>query len=256
LNKTKEISCVILVTVTQMSEVAKPGEKTFNLPSSLVTSQRTSILPVAFNPILPIRGYHLYPLFLKLLVQTIAVISLVSYKVFRLISSKSGLKSSFNKGDFMRRSALLVYGDRKTSTVCNCHDFRTLSPFGLTNTESPFLAAMKVPSIKHSLRSSLPRFFMSSASALRIFSKAPHLTHSWKRRWQVWYGGYLSGKSCQGAPVRRTHKTPLNISLGSRLGLPLPCFLGGGSGNIGLSIIHCSLVTSTTPPDNLKLHYV
>jgi hypothetical protein len=156
----------------------------------------------------------------------------------------------------MRRSAFFVYGDRKTSTVCDSHELRTLSPLGFTHTESPFLAAMKVPSMKHSLRFSLPRSFISSARARRIFSKAPHLTHSWKRRWQVWYGGYLSGKSYQGAPLRRTHKIPLNTSRGSRLGLPLPSFLGGGSGSKGSIFIHCSFVTSTTPPNYLKLHYV
>jgi hypothetical protein len=239
-----------------MSKATKPGEKTFNLPSSLVTSQWPSVLPLTFDPILPIGSNHLYALFFKFFIQGVAVISLVSYKVFRLIMSKSELKSSFNKGDFMRRSAFFVYGDRKTGTVCDSHNFRTLSPLGFTHTESPLFAEMKVPSMKHSLRLSLPRSFISSARALRIFSKAPHLTHSWKRRWQVWYGGYLSGKSYQGAPLRRTHKMPLNTSRESLLGLPLPCFLGGGSGSKGSTTIHCSFVTSTAPPNYLKLHYV
>ena len=30
----------------------------------------------------------------------------------------------------------------------------------------------------------------------------PERTHSWKRRSQVWYDGYRSGRSAQGAPSR------------------------------------------------------
>ena len=239
-----------------MSKATQPGKETFNFPSSLVTSQRTSILPIALNPVILIGRNHLYPLFFKPFIQWVRVISLIPYKVLRLIISKSGLKSSCNKADFVRRSAFLVYGDRKTSTVCDSHELRTFAPLGLPHAESPFLAATKVPSIKHSLRSNLPRSFMSSARTRRIFSKAPLLTHSWNRLWQVWYGGYLSGKSYHGAPVLRTHKTPLNISRGSRLGLPLPCFLGGGSGSKGSIIIHCSLVMSTTPPNTQLFSYV
>jgi len=43
--------------------------------------------------------------------------------------------------------------------------------------------------------------------------------HYWKRRWQVLLGGYRSGRSLQGAPVRNIQRMPLSTarqSCGSR----------------------------------------
>ncbi len=247
MDKAKEISRVIFVTDGQMPEVVKPGKQPFNLPSSLVTPEWTSILPVTFNTITPVWSNHLYSLLLKLLIQTIAIVSPVTNESYRLIRSKSRSNRLSNQGNFMRTSAFFVDGDRKTSAVCNCHELRTLSPFGLANTESPFFAGIKVPSMKHSLRSSLPLCFRSSARALRISSSVPFLTHSWKRLWQVWNEGYFSGNSGHGAPVRRIQRMPLSTILGSFLGLPLPSFLAG----LGIKdsiTSHCSFVKSTAPP--------
>jgi hypothetical protein len=248
LDKAKEISCIVLIAIGYMSKAIKPSEKTLHLPSSLITSQRASILPVAFNAIISVWGNHLYPLLLKLLIQTVAIVSPVTNQSYRLISSKSRSNRLSNQGNFMWRSAFFVDGDRKTSAVCNCHEFRTLSPLCFTNAESPFFAGIKVPSMKHSSRSSLPLCFRSSARALRILSNAPFLAHSWNRLWQVWNEGYFSGKSGQGAPVRRIQRMPLSTSLGSFLGLPLPSFLAGGLGIRGSKTSHCLSVKSTLPP--------
>jgi hypothetical protein len=109
---------------------------------------------------------------------------------------------------------------------------------------APFFAMTKLPSMKHSVKSSSPRSFMSCTSALRIASNVPERTHSWKRRWQVWYGGDRSGLSFHGAPVRMIHKIPLRISRLSRRGLPRPSRRCGGSGIRGLRISHCSSVRS------------
>jgi hypothetical protein len=76
--------------------------------------------------------------------------------------------------------------------------------------------------MKHSLRSNLPRSSRSSASASSIPRNFPERTHSWSRRWHVWYGGNLSGISCQRAPVRKTQRIPSTISRFDRLGRPLP----------------------------------
>jgi hypothetical protein len=242
MDKAQVISQVVIPARDKVPEVLEPGKEPLYLPSSLVTSEGSSILSVVFNPITPVWSNHFYTLFLKLLIQWVTVIGLIAYKVLRVSLNKSGLKSSSNKGDFMRRSALAVYGDRKTSAICHCHDLRTFAPLGCSHTEPPFLATTKVPSIKPSLRSSLPRPIMSSAIALKTFSKTPLLTHSWKRLWQVWYGGYLSGRSCQRAPVCKTQIMPLRTSRLSLQGLPLPSSLRGGSGIVGLSISHCSSV--------------
>jgi hypothetical protein len=50
----------------------------------------------------------------------------------------------------------------------------------------------------------------------------PSRTHRWKRRWQVWYGGYFLGSSRHCAPVPKTHKIPLSTARVSCHGRPFP----------------------------------
>jgi hypothetical protein len=93
--------------------------------------------------------------------------------------------------------------------------------------------------MKHSDKLSLPRLRRSSASASRICLSTSADTHSWNRRWQVWYDGKRGGKSCQRAPERNIHKMPFNISRSSRLGRPLPSSRLDGFGSSGSMISHC-----------------
>jgi hypothetical protein len=93
--------------------------------------------------------------------------------------------------------------------VCHCHDLRSLTTFRFADLRSPFLAGAKLPSMKASRTSSRPRICRSSATASRTPRMIPDRTHCWNRRWHVWYEGYRSGKSAQGAPVRSTHRMPL-----------------------------------------------
>jgi hypothetical protein len=101
-----------------------------------------------------------------------------------------------------------------------------------------------VPSMKASDRSMSPRSSKSWARACRIFSTVPSCAHCWKRRWQVWYGGYLSGRSFQGAPVRNTQRIPLRTSRAGRHGRPRPSLRRGGFGINGSNNCHCSSVRS------------
>jgi hypothetical protein len=137
-----------------------------------------------------------------------------------------------------------MYGDRKTSAVCDCHDLGTLAPLGFPDAEPPFLAGTKVPSTKASERSMPPRLSRSSAKARKIFSIVPSRTHPWNRRWHVWYEGYLSGRSFQGAPVRSTQRIPLRTSRDGRQGRPRPSLRRGSSGIKGFNSCHCSSVRS------------
>jgi len=110
--------------------------------------------------------------------------------------------------------------------------------------EAPFLAEMNVPSIKVSDRSSLPRSSKSCAKVSGTFRSLPSFTHSWKRRWQVRYGGNLSGKSAQRAPERKIHNTPFKISRDDRRGLPR-VWISSLFSNNGAIKAHCSLVNSS-----------
>src|SRR6478672_8945679 len=110
-------------------------------------------------------------------------------------------ESVLHKGDFMWRSTFNVYGEWKRRAVSNDHNLCILAPLGLSKAEAPFFATTKVPSMKHSDKSMSPRSSKSLARVCSTWSSTPERTHSWKRRWHVWYGGYLSGKSAHCAPV-------------------------------------------------------
>jgi hypothetical protein len=129
------------------------------------------------------------------LIKFVTVISSVTNDLLWYILKKAGIKSIVNKGYFMRASTGCVNGDRKTERVCKAHNLGSFAPFGFAHTIAPFFAGAKVPSIKPSLRSMPPRSFKSWASAVNILAKTPDSIHSWKRRWQVLFGGYRSGRS-------------------------------------------------------------
>ena len=95
----------------------------------------------------------------KILIQCIAIIRFIAYKHRRSISDKSFSNGCFNQFCFVRRGVFDMYGDRKTRAVCNCHDLGAFSPLGFSHAEPPFWAPVKLPSIKHSAKSSFPRFF-------------------------------------------------------------------------------------------------
>jgi hypothetical protein len=137
-----------------------------------------------------------------------------------------------------------VNGDRKARAVCHCHDFRTFPALGVSHGPAPFLATTNIPSMKHSDKSSWPRWHKSSAKVSNTARSTPALRHSWKRRWQVWWGGYRSGKSLHAAPVRIIHKMPFSTSRFSRRGRPLPSARLAGLGMSGFRIAHCSSVMS------------
>ena len=145
----------------------------------------------------------------------------------------------------MRRSTRRVDGERKTMKVCQTHELRAFAPFCGVHSAPPFLATTKVPSMKHSERSISPRSSRSRARASKTRRNVPSLDHCWNRRWQVWYGGNLSGKSCQRAPLLSIHSTPFITSRVSFQGRPLLSSRRGGSGIKGSRMAHCSSVNSS-----------
>jgi hypothetical protein len=196
-------------------------------------------LPSAF----PVRSDHLDAGVSHLLIEELRVVGLVANEAFGERAYEVGGDGFSGEADLRRRSRRCEYGDRRAMAVCHCHELRTFAPLGLSHTEPPFFATTKVPSMKHSERSSFPRSRKCLPSASRASRIAPEWTHCWNRRWHVWYGGNLSGRSCHGAPVRSIQSTPLNTSRASRGGRPVS-FPSGGSRN-GWTTAHCSSVSSS-----------
>lgn len=59
--------------------------------------------------------------------------------------------------------------------------------------KAPFFALVKEVSIKACSKLSFPLACNSLAKTRKMRSNLPARTHCWKRRWQVWYGGYFLG---------------------------------------------------------------
>ena len=227
------------------SEVLKPGEQSLYLPPALVTPERSAILRCSFLSVGFVRRNHINTLLCQLFIQRVRVVSLIANQSLRPFQGKNFSESCLDKGDFMRASRRRVDGDRKTMAVCHRHELRTFAPLGLSHSESPFLATTNVPSIKHSDKSKSPRSLRSCARASSTLRSVPSLTHCWNLRWQVWYGGNLSGKSCHRAPLLSIQSTPFMTSRVSLHGLPRPSSRRGSSGIMGWISAHCSSVSSS-----------
>ena len=245
MDKPKKILWMIFVTNNQAAEILQPRKKSFDLPTTTIPTKSSSILSSRSFPLLSMRGDHFNPCCCQFFVQGITVVGFIADQPLWELVDKALNDGICDKGDFMRRSSRCVNGDRKTSAVCHCHDLRTFAPLGLSNLSPPFLATTNMPSMKHSLRSSSPRFRRSSARTSRIFRNVPSRTHRWNLQWQVWYGGYLSGMSSHPAPVRKIQMMPFNTSRESFHGLPFPSSRLGRGGIRGLMICHCSSVSSS-----------
>jgi len=236
---------MVFVSNNQSPEVLKPGKQAFNFPSTPITSQLSTILGRRlFAPATMWRNHFNATFLEKLLIKAIAIIGFIANKLVRSIPSKTAVYSCLDKLYFMGRSAFNVSGDRKTSSVCDCHDLGAFAALCLADSKTPFFAGAKLPSMNASRISILPRSFRSSTSSLAIRLKTPCRTHCWNRRWHVWYGGYRCGRSFHGAPVRRIHRIAFITSRGSRALRPLGSLAGVKDTIMGSIRFHCSFVSS------------
>ncbi len=225
-------------------EGIEPGEQPLDLPSASISSQRSAVLSGGPGSIAAMRGNQLNTLFCQLLIERITVVGTIPHKSSGSSHSDGFSEGRLDKGDFMWRSRSRVHGEWKTSSVCNNHELRTLAPLGLSDFEPPFFATVKVPSMKHSERSSPPRFSRSWASASSSFLSTPAFTQRENRRKQVEPEGNRSGRSPQAAPVRKTHSTPLRTARSECVsGRPLPSARRSVFGIRGSRIAHCSSVS-------------
>lgn len=235
---------MIFVANDEPPEVVEPCEKAFDFPSASVAAHGASVLCSA-NSAGSVGSNEFDAAFVaEALVERVAVVGCVADQAVGRVFEHALIDGGFNERYFVGRSTCNVNGDRKTMSVCDCHDLGALAAFGFPHAKPPFLAPVKEPSINASRTSMPPRSAKSSASASSTRLNVPSRAHRWKRRWHVWYGGYRSGKSFHGAPVRNTQRTPLSTSRGSRHGRPRPSGRHRGFGNSGSITIHCSFVRS------------
>jgi hypothetical protein len=245
MDKPEEIDDVIFPTGDQPAEVVHPREQPLDFPASPVTAQLAPVLTLASAP--SIGRDHFYSVFgSELFVERVRVVCFVANEPGREFIEEASGKNRFHKLALGRRSAFDRYGERKTVISGDSDDLRALAAAGGADGKAPFFALANVASTNASSRFSLPCACRWVANTLRAFSSFPLRTHCWKRRWQVWKGGYLSGNSRHWAPVPKTQSTPLSTERVSCQGLPRLSARRCGR-NTGSTTAHCSSVNSQRP---------
>ena len=249
LNHAEKITAMTFPTHQQAPEVLQPGEQPLDFPPAFVTPEFSSVLAVRSGAIATMRCDQLDAVLLgQKIIQRVAVISPIRNQAFRLRGHEAVLDRSRDQLLLMRRSACNPQGDRKTMAVCDCHELAPFADERSTNAIAPFFAPMKEASINVSSRPSCPRANKSSAKRQRMPYSTPERCQRWKRRWQVWYGPYRAGRSCQGAPVRNTHNMPFSTCRAARQGLPrLSARRCCPNSTKGLIRSHCTSVRSAMP---------
>lgn len=241
LHKTKVILDVIVPPNGDAAMTQQPCEEALDFPASAVAAKGSPILRFSFLAVAAVRSDQFNAVALgEPSVQRIAIVGAIREKASRRSARMSGLKRRFSQRRFVWGSARHVDGERKTASICNCHDLASLAALGLADGSAPFFAGTKVASIAHSEGSSSPRWMRSSARALSMRAHSPERFHAWKRRWHVAGEGYRSGRSRQRAPVFITQRMPSMTRRSSRRGRPRREV---GFGSSGSSTAHCASVS-------------
>lgn len=229
----------------QASEVAEPGEGAFDLPTTLIAGLDLFRLLTAVFPIPSIRDQQANPSLAQLVPQLIRIIRLISNEAFgsgfRAAPAPpwhlDSLQGRFRQSYFRRRRRGNGASQRNTLAVDHHQPLRALPPLGGADAVAPFFAGAKLASIKASSQSRRPSASSRERNVRQIFSQISCSSQTFSRRQQVDGLGYLLGKSCQGAPVRRIHRIPSKTSRLSALGRP-PREPGFSDGNRGAILNH------------------
>jgi hypothetical protein len=225
----------------QATEVAQPGESALDLPASPIASQLPAVLGLGFPTIPAVRANQLKATIRQGLPERIGIVGLVGDYPLRPGLCLDRVEGAFRERDLGGRCRGKLASQRKTLAVDHHHPFRALAPFGSSHGIAPPLAGAKLPSKKASCQSNVPAASSWARKARHTSNQTPLSSHWRNRRQQVEALGYSSGRSAQGAPVRKIHSTPSSTSRWFRHGRP-PRIVVGNSGNKGPILSHIASV--------------
>ena len=224
------------------SEVAQPRERPLDLPAASIPPQRTTVLGGWFLPVTPMRRDQFDRSFRQTLAQRITVVGLVRDHALRLLAWST--RTTPRDGDrrqgrlqqvhFRRRGRVQVDSQRNTLTVDHHHPLCAFPPLGFAHSRPPFFAEAKLPSANVSFHLSRPRWSSVDRNVRQRSSQTSCSSQSCRRRQHVDGLGYLSGRSCQRAPVRKIQRIASNTGRFGAQGRPpfLDLGKGGSSGSI------------------------
>jgi len=231
----------------ESSKISNPGKRSFYNPTSFISSQFSSILKLWFLTITTMRSDKINTSPFEIYTKWITVIGFISNQTLRsffrstrsVASYLNCLKGLVNQFHFRGRCRGKGASHRNTLAVCHHHPLRSLALLGFPDTEPPFLAGAKLPSMKDSDQSKAPLASNWARKARQTSNQTPFSSQSFSLLQQVDELGYLEGRSHHLAPVRKIHIMPSKTSRLGASGRP-PFLLGFGLGNKGSIFFHCS----------------
>ena len=231
----------------QSAIMAHPGEGSLNRPAPVVSAQFAAVLGRFLFTIAAMRTDKINPLFFQPLAQGIRISRRVVNQTLRLppwLARNLDLPQRlFNQRNFLRSRRVQPASQRKTFAVDHHQPLRAFAFFSFSDGKTPFFADAKLPSIKHSLQSIFPWSSNRARNCRQIVNHRSCSSQSLNLLQQVLGLGYASGKSCQRAPVFKTHKMPSHTLRLSLHGRP-PFLLRFNFGNNGSIFSHCWSVNS------------
>lgn len=108
MNQTEEVFNFSFISNSDASVVLQPGIQPFNLPTSFVSSQLSSVRCLGLYPVSPVKGNQFNTFLPRSGVQWITIVGTISDQALWLGCDKSRCESHLHKGDFMWRSTFQV----------------------------------------------------------------------------------------------------------------------------------------------------
>src|SRR3990172_8837811 len=174
----EEVFSMIFPASDEPSRVVQPSKESLDLPTATIAAQGAAILSWRIHAAHVVRSDHLDAVTVpEPFIRLLAVVGNVANHSLRDFRQESLLERGFDELCFMRRSAGHADGDRKTMAVDDRHDLGAFSSASRADSRAPFLALLKLASMKVSDRSSLPRSRRSLASAVNTRVSVPSRRH-------------------------------------------------------------------------------
>lgn len=211
----------------QSAEVGEPGEGSFDRPAPAVAPQRSAVLGRRASPSLPMRADQLDSSMGQPNAMGVGIVGAVGDQSLGLrcfspsITRRDDgvIEGGLQQGHLRRRGRCQPDAQRNSLAVCHHHALCSLATFRLSDACAPFFAGKKLASTNASSQSSHPASSRSERKVLHTSTHTPCSSQSRSRRQHVLGDGYLSGRSCHRAPVRRIQRMPSStrrLSIGRR----------------------------------------
>lgn len=136
----------------QAAEVLQRREEALDLPAAAVAPE----LPAVLGHVSPggaVRREERYPALGHPGIHGVTVVAAVADNSLRQRPEKARLQRVLDEGDVPGIRTCDSNGERKTSTVCDCHDLGAFAFAGESDGAAPFFAPAKVASMKASVKS-------------------------------------------------------------------------------------------------------